>query len=158
MTTIPDFFFLNGDLHQRISVIRSDSSVLAFSFPEERRRFLPLVQTTKHFQKAFSYGQAASLIGTSQAKLREIVKHGLHPAPAKTYDLSTYEPKRSYFSEDDLYVLRNICYDLLPKNKYGIPYQDKLSSEEELRHKMRLTDTRDYIKVDDDGMVRIFRA
>lgn len=158
MASLPDHFFLNKQLHQKLAVVRSDSKVLVFNYQEEDKFFVPLLTTLKHYRKAFTYSKSASLIGTTPAKLREIVENGLHPAPEKSYDLATFKPKTAYFSEDDLLVLRQICYDLLPKNKYGIPYRDDLASEDELIHRMRLTDDRDFVRVGNDGTIRIYRA
>ena len=158
MSSLPRIIFINKNLSEVIAVIREDSSVLVFDFTEQERVFLPLIPTKKNFKKAYTYAKAASMIGTSSAKLKEIVEAGRHPAPARTYDKATLAPKTAYFSEDELLELRNICYENLRKNKYGIPYDNHLVSEEELIHRIRLTDERDFVKVSKDGTVRIYRA
>ena len=158
MASLPNYFFINGNLVEHIATIREDSSVLVFDYAEQDKFFLPLYATKKNFKKAYTYTKAARLIGTTVAKLKEIVDQGLHPAPSRSYDKSSLAPRTNYFSEDQLLDLRNICYDLVPKNKYGIPRQNNLVSEEELIHRMRLTDERDFVRVGKDGTVRIYRA
>ena len=93
----------------------------------------------------------------STAKLKGIFDAGLYTPPEQSYDLNTMRPKRAYINEDDMLEIRRVIWDLLPKNRYGIPYNDTMASEEELIHAMRSTDDRDYVKVEGD-MVRIFRA
>jgi len=157
MTAIPDYFYINGKLHQKLAVIRSDSKVMAFCFQDEESYMLSLVHVRKNFRKAFTIPQAGRLIGVSTARVKDVFKAGLYDQPESSYNLNTMRPKKAYINEDDMLEIRQILWDLLPKNRYGIPYDDSMASEEELIHAMRREDDRDYVKVDGD-MVRIYRA
>lgn len=157
MAAIPTYFYYLGDLYKKISVIRSDSSVLAFCYPDQERVFLPLLDVRRRFKKAYSVAHAAKLIRVSKATLQSIFDRGLHDPPQRVYDTSTLAPGKHFISEEDMLTLRQAAYDTLPKNKYGIPYRDDLASAEELVHAMRLEDNRDYV-VKDGRSVRIFRA
>ena len=118
---------------------------------------LSLVHVRKNFRKAFTIPQAGRLIGVSTARVKDVFKAGLYDQPESSYNLNTMRPKKAYINEDDMLEIRQILWDLLPKNRYGIPYDDSMASEEELIHAMRREDDRDYVKVDGD-MVRIYRA
>lgn len=118
---------------------------------------MPLNETRRSFKKAYTLSKAASLIGTTTGKLNEIFDKRAFKYPEQSYDLSTYKPLTKYINEEDMLELRQVCYDLIPKNKYGIPYKDTLASEEELIHAMMKGDERDFITVEGD-LVRIFRA
>lgn len=157
MAPIPDYFYINGMLHKKLAVIRSDSSVYAFCFQEERPVFLNLIHTKKYLKKAFTVPQAANMMNVSSAKLKDLFKAKLYKWPEESYDLNSYRPIRIYINEDDMLEIRQLLWDLLPKNKYGIPYNDNMASEEELIHAMRSQDDRDYVRVDGD-MIRIYRA
>lgn len=153
---IPDYFYYEDKLWKKIKVVRSDSSVLAFCYQEQEKYFLSLAAVRRNFKKAFSLTQAAAMMRISKATLQSIFDKNLHVPPERVYDLSTLAPGRAYINEDDMLGLRQIAWELLPKNKYGIPYRDTMASEEELIHAMRLGDDRDFI-VRDGDMVRIFR-
>lgn len=161
MVAIPDYFFIkDGDLwklHKKIAVIKSDSKVLAFCYQDEDKCLLPLLATRKNFKKAYTMSKAAALIGTTPGKLKEIFDNGVFPSPERSYDTDSFRPGRAYINENDMLDLRQVCYDLLAKNKLGIPYRDELTPEEELVHAMRLDDSRDYV-VEKDGYYRVFRA
>lgn len=97
------------------------------------------------------------MMNVSSAKLKDLFKAKLYKWPEESYDLNSYRPIRIYINEDDMLEIRQLLWDLLPKNKYGIPYNDNMASEEELIHAMRSQDDRDYVRVDGD-MIRIYRA
>lgn len=155
--SIPRFFYINGNLHEKLAVIKSDSKVMAFCFYDEEKVMLPLVSTTKLHKKAFTITEAAQIMNVSPFKIRDLFKTGLYKKPEHSYHLSTMRPKKAYICEDDMLNIRQLLWDLLPKNRYGVPYQDTMSSAEDVIHAMRQTDGRDYVKVEGD-MVRIYRA
>lgn len=96
-------------------------------------------------------------MNVSISQLRNVFKAGLYDKPEESYDTATLRPKRAYINEDDMLEIRQILWDLLPKNKYGIPYRDTMTSQEDLIQAMRLEDSRDYVKIDGDT-IRIYRA
>lgn len=157
MVAIPKHFYYEGKLYQKIAVIQSDSSILSFCYSEQDKFFLPLLDVRRRFKKAFTITQAANLIRISRQTLMSIFDRGLHDPPERVYDTNTLAPGRYYVNEEDMLAIRRIAYDLLPKNKYGVPYKDEMASEEELVHAMRLNDSRDYV-VKEGRSVRIFRA
>lgn len=157
MTSIPNHFYYNDQLCLKLAVNRPDSSVLVFIYQEEDKFSLPLISVRKNFKKAYTFAKAAKLLNVTKGRVREVYEKGLLPFPEKSYDLATYRPKAAYIKEDDMYDLRDTLYDLLRKNKWGIPFDQSLASEEDLRLAMMGDDDRDFMSVDGD-VVRIWRA
>lgn len=157
MASIPQYFYLNGKLHERLAIVRSDSSVYAFCFQDEKSWWYPLKETQRLYKKAFTIAKAAKLMNVKPGKIHELFDKKEYPWPEKSYDLSTFRPKTAFINEENMLEIRQLLWDLLPKNRYGIPYNDDMTSEDELINAMRLQDQRDYVKVDGD-MIRIFRA
>lgn len=153
---IPDHFFLNGDLHKKIQIVKSDDTVIAWSYRDQKIKHYPLTETRRLYKKAYRIGQAATLMNVRPNVLRSIFKQGLAKMPAKSYDLN-YREGSSYISEEDMVELRQIAWDLLPKNKYGAPYNDTMVSEKELIHRMNLGDSREYV-IEDGDIIKIFKA
>jgi hypothetical protein len=156
---IPKFFFLNGDLHQRIRILNSDDSVIAWDYTAEARKPYPRPEVRKFYKKAYTIPAAAKLINVSSARVKEVFAKGLCTLPQWSYDLSNYRKIRPYISEEDMLELRQTLYDLLPKNRFGEPHDDSITNEKDLIHLMLLGDDREFI-IHDDGedFIRIFRA
>lgn len=114
-------------------------------------------ETQRLYKKAFTIAKAAKLMNVKPGKIHELFDKKEYPWPEKSYDLSTFRPKTAFINEENMLEIRQLLWDLLPKNRYGIPYNDDMTSEDELINAMRLQDQRDYVKVDGD-MIRIFRA
>lgn len=155
---LPGFFFLNGELHKYIKVVKSDNSVVAWNYRQESRLWIPRGLVRSHHKKAFTYGQAAKVMNVKKATLTELVDRGMVKAPSKSYDLSDYRPLVSYFSEEDMLDLRQAAWDTLPKNRFGEPYKDTMASEPELIHRMKVLDDREFRYDEDTGLELIYKA
>lgn len=153
-------FFYNDKLHRKEQVVRSASSVVAWCYQDQELVWIPTVHAKKYHTRAFTISQSAAMLCIKPGMIRALIKAGLVDQPERAYDYDngTYAPLAQYFSEEELIKLRQAAWDALPKNRFGIPHNDTMLSEDALRHKIRLGDERDFI-VDDDGeIVRIYRA
>ena len=157
MRTIPRYFYLNGELHKYIKTIKSDNSVVAWSYRQEKRLWYPRYLVRQEFRRAFTITEAARLIRISSGKINQLIVKGLFPAPERTYDLATYRPMRAYINEDDMLTLRQAAWDVLPKNRFGEPHDDSMANEDELLHLIKLTDDREFIETD-DGFQQVYQA
>lgn len=155
--SIPSYFFLNGKLHKRIQVVNSDDSVVAFCYQDQETKWYPRNEVRRNHKKAFTIAMAANLIRVSRVRVKQVYDRGLLSKPERTYDIATLRPGRPYVSEDDMLELRQVLWDLLPKNRLGIPHDDSMASEKELEHDMRLRDDREFI-ITDGEIIRIFKA
>ena len=156
MAAIPNYFFLNKILHQKIVVVRSDDSVVAWNYEEEKQKWYPRGLLRRNYKKAYTVNQAARLMNVKKAYLIELIKQGLVTRPSIAYDLGTYRPLQSYISEDDMLEYREAAWDKLPKNRFGIPTKDTMLSEAELIHVMAKGDDREFV-IEGDEVIRIFK-
>lgn len=155
---IPNVFYLDDKLWMKVRVVVSDNAVVAWCYRDEERVWLNRDEVRRKFKKAYTISAAAHLINISPVTIKSIIKKQmLSNMPESTYDRKTYMPKKVYINEDHMQELRQVAWDILPKNKYGIPYDDTITSAKQLDHLMKLGDDREFIKLDDDQVVRIFR-
>ncbi len=154
---IPRMFYLNGMLHMRIKIVNSDDSVVAWCYQEQNTKWYPRNEVRRNFKKAYTIQAAAALIRVSAARVKGVIDRGMVEIPEKAYDIATFRPGRYYISEENMLELRQVLWDLLPKNRLGIPHDDTMASEKELEHDMRLGDDREFVVLDGD-IIRIFKA
>lgn len=156
---IPNYFFLNDKLHKYIKVVRSDNSVVAWCYQDETRLWLPRPLVRQTFKKAYTINQAAKLINIKKPVILELIDKGLVKRPEKSYDISnnSYRPLISFINEDDMLELRQAAWDQLPKNRFGEPYNDTMANQDELVHRMKLGDDREFRKKGDE-VVKVYKA
>jgi len=155
---IPSMFYLDDKLMMKIRVIVSDNSVVAWSYQDEDRLWLNRDEVRRKYKKAYTISAAANLINISPITIKEIIKKNLlSNMPESSYDRKTYMPKKVYINEEHMQELRQVAWEQLQKNRYGEPHNDTITSAKQLDHLMKLGDDREFIKLDDDQVVRIFR-
>lgn len=153
---IPEMFFLNGKLHKKIRVVRSDDSVVAWCYQDEKRNWYPRSLVKKQYKMAYTIPQAARLMNVKPSYIRQLIEKGLVPKPERAYDLASYRPGREYICQDDMLAVRQAAWDKLPKNRFGEPYRDTMLSEVELIHVMNTGDDREFV-IEGDDVIRIFK-
>ena len=152
-------FFLDGSLHQKISVIRSENILVAWNYPREERSHYNYQQTRRRFQMAFNLKEVAELVEQPVDKLKKLIKNNiLDRGSGVSYTIATRRPGPVYWSEDDVLNLRSEIFAIAKKNVYGEPYAGfSLISEAELTHKIRGGESY-YIKNKDGEFVKVWRA
>lgn len=158
--SIPTMFFHDQKLHRRIKIVRSDNSLVAWCYADEERVWLPLPYIRDYYKNAYTISRAAALINCTPGRIKEIIDKGLFPEPERAYNFTdgSYNPLQKYVNEEDMLVLRQTVWDTLPKNRFGEPYNDSITSEIELEHKLRLQDSREYFVRDDGSVIKIYKA
>ncbi len=152
-------FFLDGNLHQKIKVVKSENILVAWNYPREERSHYNYQQVRRRFQCAFDVKQAAELLEEPVLKIKKLLKNNiLSRGSGVSYAIATRRPGAVYWSEDDLLDMRSELFAIAKKNVYGEPYAGfKLISEAELVHKIRGGESY-YIKNKDGEFVKVWRA
>ena len=157
MKAIPNFFFIEDKLYEKIKIIQSEDVVVAFDYEEMCRVWLSRTLTATHCERAYSVSQAASLLRVKPGSIKDAIKDGLTPPAVVAYNQTTLKPTAFYFKESDLFELRDAIWELLPKNRYGEPFRDTMISEREL--KMTLAkENPDLFTVKDGEVIAVFKA
>lgn len=155
MRSIPTMFFLDDKLYKRIKLVRSDDSVVVFDYKEESRVWLPVPAVLKNYKRAYSITQAANMLSIKSNLIKEAINKDLIKKPVLAYNPKTFAPMKYYISEDNLMELRDVVWDMLPKNKYGEPFRDIIPSRDDLTARLHGADDRNYV-IRDDEFIQIF--
>lgn len=157
MRAIPEMFFIEDKLYEKIKIVKSEDVVVAFDFKEMSRVWLSRPLTARSCEKAYSIGQAASVIRVKPSTIKNAIRDGLTPTTVVAYNQNTLKPTGFYFKESDLVELRAAIWELLPKNRYGEPYRDTMASERELKSTLA-KENPDLFTVRDGEIIAVFRA
>lgn len=157
MRAIPDMFFIEGKLYEKIKIIKSEDVVVAFDFEEMSRVWLSRPLTSRGCERAYSVSQAANVIRVKPSTVKSAIRDGLTPPTVVAYNQNTLKPTGFYFKESDLIELRSVIWDLLPKNRYGEPFRDTMASEREVRSTLA-KENPDLFTVKDGEIIAVFRA
>lgn len=155
MRSVPMMFFLDEKLYKKIKLVKSDDSIVAFDFQEEERVWLPVRAVLKNYKRAFTMSQAANMLSVSNGLVREVVNEGKVTSPVLAYNPRNFAPRGYYISEENMMELRDVIWDLLPKNKYGEPFKDTMPSPDDLKARLHSEDERNYV-VRDNEFIQIF--
>lgn len=148
-------FFLDEKLYKKIKLVKSDDSIVAFDFQEEERVWLPVRAVLKNYKRAFTMSQAANMLSVTNGLVREVVNEGKVTSPVLAYNPRNFAPRGYYISEENMMELRDVIWDLLPKNKYGEPFKDTMPSPDDLKARLHSEDERNYV-VRDNEFIQIF--
>lgn len=157
MRAIPNFFYLDDKLYEKIKIIQSEDVVVAFDYAEMSRVWLSRPLTAKNCEKAYSIAQAASVLRVKPGSIKQALVDGLTPPAVVAYNQTTLKPTGFYFKESDLFELRRSLWDLLPKNRYGEPFRDTMVSERELKS-ILLKENPDIFTIKDGEIISVFKA
>lgn len=155
MRSVPMMFFLDEKLYKKIKLVKSDDSIVAFDFQEEERVWLPVRAVLKNYKRAFTMSQAANMLSVTNGLVREVVNEGKVTSPVLAYNPRNFAPRGYYISEENMMELRDVIWDLLPKNKYGEPFKDTMPSPDDLKARLHSEDERNYV-VRDNEFIQIF--
>lgn len=157
MRAIPNFFFLEDKLYEKIKIIKSEDVVVAFDYEEMTRVWLSRPLTARHCEKAYSIAQAAATLRVKTGTIKDALRDGLTPRAVVAYNQTTLKPTGFYFKESDLCDLRDVMWGLLPKNRYGEPFRDTMVSERELKS-ILAKENPDLFTVNNGEIIAVFKA
>lgn len=157
--TLPLYFFLNGKLHKRLKIVKTQDVVVAFCFIDEQTMHYRYSMTLKDFQKAYTLREAAALVKRPAKEIHGFMKRKLVDRPSGfSYRMNTKVPMNLYWSQDEIFELRDRLYELLPKGKDGYPLGNyRLASKAELREAIN-GDISYYVRTPDGEFKKVWRA
>lgn len=153
--SVPAMFFLDNKLYKKIKLVKSDDSVVVFDYEEESRVWLPVKAVLKNYKRAYSLPQVANLLSVKTNVVKEVIGKQRVGSPVLSYNPKTFAPIKYYVSEEDLMDIRDAVWELLPKNRYGEPFNDIVPSADDLRAKLFGEDDRNYV-IRDNEFIQIF--
>lgn len=156
---LPTLFFLNGKLHKKLKIVKSEDLVVCFCFPDEKQRHYPYSMVRREYQKAFSLYQVARLVKRPPDQVQKFLKNKLIDKPSGfEYHIASRRPKNKYWSQDDALELRDRLYSLAPKNKDGFPASNfVLASRAEMLEEM-IGETSYYVRSSDGTYLQVWKA
>jgi hypothetical protein len=159
MALVPNYFFLNNKLYQKIRVVKSENYVVAWSYEDEQRMRFNHSSVLRDATKAYELREVSRLIDKPQSVILSYMGRNLVDYPSgRTYTKTSKKPGKWMWSQQDVLDLRDAIVAVAPKNKYGEPFPSfQLISKAELLAKMN-EDTSYYIKNDKGEFVKVWRA
>lgn len=153
------YFYINGELHRVIRVIRPADLVEAWNYPQGKRAGYVWSDVRKKMERAFTLMQVSKMIGRNRVQIELYILEGKIKAPQRAYSLDgEKKPGKYLFSESDVLDL----HDYLLTVHRGRPRADgritpgPMPTKAELRAMMK-HDMVTYIKTDDNQFRPIWK-
>lgn len=153
------FFYLDGNLHQLLHVIRPSDLCVAWSYPERKRKGYVWSDVQKRMTNAYTISETAKLLNRAPIAIRKYLENGDIDYPQRRHKMDeNYKPTVYMFSEDDVLKI----HDYLLTVHWGRPRHDGLvrpkpmPTRAELKALMR-HDTVMYVKSSDDEYVPLWK-
>lgn len=155
---IPNYFFLDNNLHKKLRIISQENAIVSWSYVDEKRMWHNYTLVRRNYKKAFTLEEVSQLIERSEENILSLMNKGMIDRPSgMSYTVTNKRPLKLYWSEEDVFSLREELYNMARKNKYGEPYSNfKLVSKEDLIAKIN-GDTSYYIKTSDGNFIRVWK-
>jgi hypothetical protein len=152
------YFFLDGDLHRVLSVIRAEDFVVCWNYPKRKRVGYVWSDVRRRHGRAFTLEQVSKMIGRHHVTLKRDILKGNIRRPQRAYSITGTTWSCYYLSEEDVYDL----HDYLMTVHVGRPRQDgkvtvrDMPSKAELRAMMK-HDIVTYVKTADGEFVPVWK-
>lgn len=132
-------FFLNNELVRVIASNRGANIIYLFNITTDKQQSMLLSDFKKHRKRAYLVVDVARLLNTTTQAINRYIWSGLiDPPTGATVSGKREFHKRSYFSEDDVFKIRDAMTTVhrgRPR-KDGIVINKGVLTEQELRAKM----------------------
>lgn len=146
------FFYLNGELHKILRLLRPSDYVEAWNYSQHRTFGYVWSDVQKRMERAFSLSQVCAMVGRHRVQLEKYMLSGQVRTPQRIYPLgSPDKPGKHFFSESDVLEL----HDFFLTVHRGRPRKDgkitpgKMPTRAELRAIMK-HDLITYVQVGDE--------
>jgi hypothetical protein len=152
------YFYLDGDLHKVLRIIRAQDLIETWNFKEEKRKTYIWSDVRRRMGRAFSMIEVAGMIGRTRARIERDILLGNIKPPQRAKHPGTKKAPRYKFSEQDVYDL----HDYLLTIHMGRPRLDgrithkTMPSKAELRAMMK-HDVKIYVKKDDGSFTPVWK-
>lgn len=134
------YFYVNGELHRVLRVIRPSDLVETWSYPQAKRVAYSWSDVKKRMGSAFTMQEVSKMIGRHRVQIENYILDGHIRTPQRTYALNDERtPGKYLFSEEDVLGL----HDYLLTVHIGRPRKDgkitpgKMPTKAELRAVMK---------------------
>lgn len=153
------YFYINGDLHRVLRVVRPSDLVEAWNYPLGKRVGYIWSDVKKRKENAFTLQEVCSMVGRHRVQVELYILEGKIKTPQRIYTLDgDKKPGKYFFSESDVLDL----HDYLLTVHIGRPRKDgkitpgKMPTKAELRAIMK-HDLVTYVKTDDNEFKPIWK-
>lgn len=158
MELVPNYFFLKDKIYKKLRVVKSEDYIVVWSYEDEMRQRFTYSLVRKEATKAYRLNEVCDLL---DKKIRYIVSYldrGLIPYPAsRLYHIISKKPSKWMWSQEDILYMRDLIFQLAPKDKHGDPRRDfSLISKAELLAKMHGNSSY-YVKNENGEFVRVWK-
>lgn len=156
---LPSLFFLNGKLHKKLKVVKSENLVVAFCYPDEERVHHVYSVVCRDYQKAYAIKEVAKIVKRPIAEIQRFIKNKLIDRPSGyLYHIATRSPRNLYWSQTEVLNLRDRLYELAPKGPDGFPFgQFRLASRAEVQEAIN-GDVSYYVRNAEGEYQKVWRA
>lgn len=130
-------YFLNNDLVRIVHINKSDNIITVYNTNQDKTQTMLLSDFKKHRKRAYRTKDCATLLSLSAVQLNRHIRSGfVHPPKTPTLGGERKFHHLSYYSEDDLFILRDSLSQVhrgRPRKdgritNYGIPTERELRS------------------------------
>lgn len=156
---VPNYFFMDGKIYKKLSIVRSEDFINVWSYADERRMRFNYSSVRRNATKAYSLREVSEIMERSAQDISMYVSRGFVPKPSGfIYHIASKRPHMLLWSQDDILYLRDRIYEVAPKKQDGTPFaRFKLLSKAELLAKLK-GDASYYVKDSEGNMVRVWKS
>lgn len=153
------YFYLNGDLHQRLHVNRVTDTLVAWNHRTRKRVGYSYSDVMRRAERAYKTKEVGLMFNRTRLTLERGIINGDIPAPQKSYSITTGTPKGYWWNEEDIMN----AWDFLSQVHRGRPRKDGLvttkniPSLRELRAMLR-QEVILYVQTDDGEFIPSWKA
>jgi hypothetical protein len=97
-----NYFFVNGDLHAKLSKNRGKDLLTAWNYPAAKKVSYSLTDVLKRYEPAFTTQQVAAMVNRRRLVLSLAISNGMIEPPQHTYNLETRNMYQYMWSEKDI--------------------------------------------------------
>lgn len=154
------YFYLNGDLHKSLFIKRSEDSMIAWNYPQQKRVAYNLSDVRRSKQHAYTISYAADMLNRHIDTIKRHLKAGDYQTPQRSYSLEDNSKLgRYYFSEDNIREMRNFfkTVHIGRPRKDGMVNSTSIPSKAELEALLRNEKVL-YAKQDDGTFIQVWKA
>lgn len=154
------YFYLNGELHKVLSIVRAQDLIVCWSFPQGRRVGYVWSDVRRRHGKAFKMTEVVKMIGRTRVHIERDILAGKIKAPQRSYTLNgAKRPLYYFFSEEDVYGLHDYLLTVhigRPRRDGKVTPRHTLPSKAELKAMMK-HDIVTYVKTDSGEFVPVWK-
>lgn len=97
------YFYLNGQLHKKLTINRGKDLIVTWNYPEVKRVSYTYSDVLRRYKRAFTTKEVCSLVNRSRQTVDTVMRSGMIEFPQHTYGLDEHRRIYQYlWSEEDI--------------------------------------------------------